>query len=154
MEKRKLILLAVVIVLGVLLTAKMMLKNDNELVVKNDQSKIKIEYEKLKESDKPSIIFFSYDADCCENTKRFFDGYNDKARNLINSYQGKLNTMFINTGALTEKEEDEMLEIARVNQVERLPSLLILDSKGKAFKVIVGLFDEQEIKTTLEGMVK
>jgi hypothetical protein len=34
---------------------------------------LKNQYNYIMTCSKPSIIIFSYDADCCENTKSFFD---------------------------------------------------------------------------------
>ena len=60
-----------------------------------------------------------------------------------------VNTLFINTGILDKDNMNTLLEIATENQVLNLPSILILDKDGKAYKVIEGLFNEAEVKQIL-----
>ena len=112
------------------------------------------EYEKILKSGKPSIIVFSYDADCCASTKKFFDEYNKKALGLMEDYQDRFDTLFINTGILNEKDMDTALDIASKNEVTTLPSILILNSAGEAYEVIGGPFEESLVKNILDGMEK
>jgi hypothetical protein len=52
------------------------LKPDSKDASGGRNQKLQTAYEKIKDSKKPSIIVFSYDADCCPSTKQFFDEYN------------------------------------------------------------------------------
>lgn len=115
---------------------------------------LKSEYEKILKSGKPSIIVFSYDADCCASTKMFFDDYNKKALGLMEDYKDRFDTLFINTGILNEKDMDTALDIASKNEVLTLPSILILNSAGKTYEVIGGPFEESLVKNILDGMEK
>lgn len=110
-------------------------------------------YQRLLESGKPSIIVFSYDADCCASTKAFFDKYNDGVMELMDAYTGDFDALFINTGIPGEKNMDTAVEIASQNNVLNIPSILILDKSGNAFEVIEGPFDEVEVKKVLDGMI-
>ena len=110
-------------------------------------------YGRFIESGKPSILVFSYDADCCATTKAFFDNYNGIAKKILEGYNGKFNTLFINTGILDKNNMDTVIEIATQNEILNLPSILILDSSGKPYKVIGGVFDEAEVKQILDGML-
>jgi len=112
------------------------------------------EYEKILKSGKPSIIVFSYDADCCASTKKFFNDYNKKALGLMEDYQDRFDTLFINTGILNEKDMNTALDIVSKNEVTTLPSILILNSAGEAYEVIGGPFEESLVKNILEGMEK
>lgn len=104
------------------------------------------------ESGKPSILVFSYDADCCASTKAFFDDYNGMAKKLLEEYKSKYNTLFINIGILDENNMSTAIEIAAQYEALNMPSILILDKTGKAYKVIEGLFDEAEVKQILDGI--
>jgi len=115
---------------------------------------LKSKYEKILKSGKPSIIVFSYNADCCASTKMFFDDYNKKALDLMEDYKDRFDTLFINTGILDEKDMDSVLDIASKNEVLTLPSILILNSAGKTYEVIGGPFEESLIKNILDGMEK
>lgn len=110
-------------------------------------------YQRFLESGRPSILVFSYDADCCPGTKAFFEEYNDAVMKLMKSYTGDFDALFINIGILGEKNMDTAVEIASQNNVLNIPSILILDRFGNGFKVIEGPFDKVEVKKILDGML-
>lgn len=142
-----------VLVLG-LFVAKGVFKPDSKDALGGKNLELKTAYEKIKSSKKPSIIIFSYDADCCPGTKQFFDEYNNKARQLMKDYEKQFETLFINTGILEEKEQQVLIDIAKENGVSRLPSILLKDSTGKPFRVIEGPFEDAEIRKIIDGMVE
>jgi len=119
-----------------------------------DPNSLKNIYQRFIESGKPSILVFSYDADCCASTKAFFDDYNGTAKKILEDYKNKFNTLFINTGILDKNNMNTLVEIASQNQVLNLPSILILDKSGQAYKVIEGPLDEAEVRKILDGMQK
>ena len=109
-------------------------------------------YQSFIESGKPSILVLSYDADCCASTKAFYDNYNGMAKKLLEEYKSKFNTLFINIGILDKNNMSTAIEIANQYEALNMPSILILDKDGKAYKVIEGLFDEAEVKQILDGI--
>jgi len=125
----------------------------NDTSAEEDPNSLKNIYQRFIESGKPSILVFSYDADCCAATKAFFDDYNGAAKKILEEYNSKFNTLFINTGILDKNNMNTVVEIASQNKVLNLPSILILDKTGKAYKVIEGPFDEIEAKKVLDGML-
>jgi cobalamin biosynthesis protein CobT len=125
----------------------------NDTSSEEDPNSLKNIYQRFIESGKPSILVFSYDADCCAATKAFFDDYNGTAKKILEEYNSKFNTLFINTGILDKNNMNTVIEIASQNKVLNLPSILILDKTGKAYKVIEGPFDEIEAKKVLDGML-
>ena len=125
----------------------------NDTSSEEDPNSLKSIYQRFIESGKPSILVFSYDADCCATTKAFFDDYNGAAKKILEEYNSKFNTLFINTGILDKNNMNTVVEIASQNKVLNLPSILILDKTGKNYKVIEGPFDEIEAKKVLDGML-
>ena len=109
-------------------------------------------YEHFIKSGKPSILIFSYDADCCPGTEAFFEEYNAKAMNLLESYSGIFNAVFINIGILDKTNMNTVTELAVKYEVLNMPSLLILDVSGQSHVVIDGEFNEDEVKKILDGM--
>jgi len=127
--------------------------NTTDQIMEESQSNsLKNIYQRFIGSGKPSILVFSYDADCCATTKAFFDDYNGTAKKILEEYKSKFNTLFINTGILDKNNMDTVIEIAKQNQVLNLPSILILDKTGKTYKVIEGPFDETDARKVLDGM--
>jgi hydroxyethylthiazole kinase-like sugar kinase family protein len=74
--------------------------------------------------------------------------------NLAKDYRKNFNVLFINTGLLDKKDEDLLVSIVQTNNVSQLPSIALLDKEGKSYKVFEGIFDENEVKEILDGMVK
>lgn len=131
-------------------------ENDSDTGITSEDKNadsLRADYDKILKSGKPSIIVFSYDADCCASTKAFFDEYNGSVKEIMRKYSDNFNTLFINTGTLDDKDMDTAVEIASGNNVVNLPSILILDKSGSAYKVIEGVFDEEEVKEILKGMI-
>jgi len=155
LEKKKFrILIGVLILVLVVLIFKGILQPGKKDITIGDKIDLKVQYENFKKSNKPSMIIFSYNADCCPNTKKFFDEYNSKAEELMRAYEDKINVWFINTGILEEKNEEALQNIEEENGVSKIPSILLMDSSGKSFKVIEGLFDEDEVREIIDGMVQ
>ncbi|MBE3093194.1 MAG: hypothetical protein IMZ60_00050 [Actinobacteria bacterium] len=126
--------------------------NSTDTVVEEETNSLKNIYQRFIGSGKPSILVFSYDADCCATTKAFFDDYNGTAKKILEDYKNKFNTLFINTGILDKNNMNTVIEIASQNEVINLPSILVLDKTGKAYKVIEGPFNDAEARKVLDGM--
>jgi len=154
-EKKKFrILIGVLILVLVVLLLKVIVQSGKKDISIQDKIDLKVQYEKFKKSNKPSMIIFSYNADCCPNTKKFFDEYNSKAKGLMSEYEDEINMWFINTGILEDKDEEELHNITKENGISKIPTILILDSSGKPYKVIEGIFKEDEVRKIIDGMVE
>lgn len=149
MKKKSILILVILIVIG-LLSIKFIAKTK---YVRYENLNIKATYEKMKKSGRPSIIIFSYDADCCENTRKFFNEYNEKAKKLMSDYEKDFNTLFINTGILDEEDKKNAVNIAKVNKVVNLPFILLIDKKGRTIKVIEGVFDDNEVRKMMDKVI-
>lgn len=152
MSKRNLgIVIIVFIAVIAVFSIKIITGKGTHLQNNRETESLEKQYKRVIDSSKPSIIVFSYDADCCETTKRFYNEYNAKAKKLMKDYEGKFETLFINTGIINEEQERDMVKkIAREYGVKSQPSLLILDDKDKRVKVIEGDFDDKEVRKLLE----
>jgi hypothetical protein len=119
----------------------------------NEQALMKA-YGNMIKSGKPLVLSLSYDADCCEGTKRFYIKYNSLILELFAQYQGKVNTFFFNAGKINEKQQKEMMEIAqKINLEKGFPILILLDSKGSKKQSLIGEFDIQSAKKSIEGLL-
>jgi thioredoxin-related protein len=148
------ILVIVLFSILILLVAKGIFKGNHKEKDKLNTLDLKTQYEYIKESGKASLIIFSYDTDCCENTKKFFNEYNDRAKKLIKDYEDKLEPLFINAAELEEKDRELLISIAEENEVQSLPFILIMDEEGKCVQVIQETFDNKEIRKIIDGLVK
>lgn len=111
-------------------------------------------YEDIIENNKkPTMLVFSYDADCCPSTKKFFDDYNEKINKVAKEYRDKLNYIFINTGIVNENEKKQVIEIAKHYDIDYLPSIVLLNHNGEMLKIIVNDFDEQELLDLIRSLI-
>ncbi|MCG9478953.1 MAG: hypothetical protein K9H14_01945 [Actinomycetia bacterium] len=125
-------------------------EDSKEAQTQEESLSLKQYYDQILNSEKPSIIVFSYDAECCESTRIFFENYNHQAYDIMEKYQDSFNTLFINTGILSSEDMQTALEIAKDKGAVALPSLLVLDSQGQAYEVFEGTFQTEEVETVLE----
>lgn len=152
MKKRDIVIISIVFLsLITIFTVKIFMQNRDKPINSTD---LKTQYNYIKSSSKPSIIIFSYDADCCENTKRFFNEYNSMAKQLMKDYERKFISLFINIGTLKDYEKDVLMNIAKENGVSQIPSILIKDSNGRAIEVIEGPFDFDKVIKILDKVIK
>jgi hypothetical protein len=152
MKKRNIIIISIVFIsLIFIFTAKIFIQNRNEPI---SFTGLKTQYNYIKTCSKPSIIIFSFDADCCENTKKFFDEYNIMARQLISDYDDKFISLFINTGTLNDTEMKILRDIEKENGISQIPSILIKDSNSKTIDLIEGPCDYSEVKKILDEVIR
>lgn len=156
MTKRNITIVAIVFLAVIIMfSAKIIIGRGKDVPKNIKELTLEEQYSRINNSVKPSIIIFSYDADCCESTKKFFNDYNSNAKKLMKDYNNKFETLFINTGVIESEKENKVLEkIAKDNEVSKLPSILVRDSKGKKIKVFEGTFDDKEIRKVLDGVMK
>ncbi|SHJ75778.1 hypothetical protein [Paramaledivibacter caminithermalis] len=155
MSKKKfgILILVILAVVGVILAKELFAKSNIESTNEGSFS-IEQEYEKIKKINKPSIIIFTYEGDCCESTKKFFDNYNSMANKLISKYKDSFESLYINTGILSKDDQEILMKIANENSVKKLPTIVIRNYEGKVIKVIEGPFIEKEVKDIMDGLVK
>jgi len=155
LNKKKLgILMLIVFAIAGVFIAKEILKKSRIESANKSSFSVEQEYEKLKKTNKSSIIVFTYEGDCCESTKKFFDEYNSKVRELISAYKNDFNSLYINTGILSEDDQEILMKIANENGVKTLPTIVIRNSEGKVIKVIEGPFIKEEVRAIMDGLVK
>ena len=153
--KRKTVLLCMVLVLvGLISTAKYISSRRAASTSADQPIHLASIYASFKQSKKPSVIVFSYDAECCETTKAFFQDYNSKAKAFLEKQKNKLNTLFVNTGTMNEQQVSEFLEIAQETSMTEVPCVLLLDSSGKPVEIISGPFDAAAVSKAAEGLVR
>ncbi|MDQ2087796.1 hypothetical protein RBH29_15300 [Herbivorax sp. ANBcel31] len=124
---------------------------DNDITSSNDS--LKDRYERIKNSDKPSIIVFSYEGECCPGTKQFFDAYNEEVKAIMRDYEGKFETLFIDLDGVTYEQGQVIDSIAEENGIDQMASLVIRDRDGNPQKLVAGPFDSDEIRSLMDEVL-
>lgn len=84
----------------------------------------------------------------------FFEEYNAEVKNLTKEYENDMGVLYINVGILDEAEYDDMMKIAGKNNVDELPSILLLDSKGEYVDVVAGKFKKEDMIKKIHAIIK
>ena len=151
MKRRTIILGVVALLVGLMSTAKY-IGNRRMAASPEPHLNLASTYASFRQSGKPSVIVFSYDADCCETTKAFFREYNSKATAFLEKQKSKSNTLFVNTGIMDEQQVSEFLKIAQEANITEVPCVLLLDSSGKPVQIITGPFDTTAVSKAAVGL--
>ena len=156
MVKRNLLIVYIVFMAIIVVFAVKIINIRGDEGEKRDASmSLQEQYTLISKSSKPSIIVFSYDGECCESTKKFFDEYNNKAKQVMKDYESKYETLFINTESIKEKNDSNVLnEIVEEYGVSKVPSLLIRDNENRKVRIFEGVFDHKEVRKVLDEVIK
>lgn len=153
--KRKTVVLGVVVLLAALILAVKYVGDKRAAAATLDPPlNLTAAFREITESGKPSVVVFSYDADCCETTKAFFNEYNTKAKAFLEEQKNKSNTLFVNTGVLDEEQVTEFLRIANETGITEVPCILLLDASGKPVQVLTGPFDAVAVTEAIRGTAR
>ncbi|MDK2952401.1 MAG: hypothetical protein PWQ77_2066 [Kosmotogales bacterium] len=110
-------------------------------------------YAKINESPKPSIIVFSYDVWCCDETHELFEDYNLRVLRLLKDYDNDYETLFVNTKMLNAQSKDFLEDISIEYIMFQFPSILIRDSSGELIYLEEEMnFDEETLRKRLDGI--
>ena len=151
MKKNLWIIIGVIAVfVGVIIAKELVLKKEvKESMTGADPYTFKDDLDKAIALGKPVILAFSFEADCCPGTKKFFNDYNLQIKQLFSEYEGRATGFFINTGNLKEETRDLLMEVAKRYQVQQIPSLIILDGAGEKHYQVEGPFQMDAIREKL-----
>src|SRR4030065_1310334 len=67
--------------------ANAVIEENQNITIDDGENSLKNIYQSFVESERPSILVFSYDADCCASTRAFFDNYNGMVKKLLDEYK-------------------------------------------------------------------
>lgn len=156
MNKKMWIGMGVLVVFAAIILAKELVveKAAKENTAAADPFTIKENLDKAIALGKPVILAFSFEADCCPGTKKFFDDYNLQIKQLFSEYEGRVTGFFINTGNLKEETRDLLMEVAKRYQVQQIPSLIILDGAGEKHYQVEGPFQLDHIREKLGQVIR
>ncbi len=102
----------------------------------------------------PTVVAFSYDAECCPGNEEFFAAYKEDVYRAVEPFSEKVQLVWINAGVESKLWQDEITTIARQYSITHLPSLLVLSDTGEEIEVFVGLIEDEQLHLILESEVE
>jgi thioredoxin-related protein len=143
------------VIIVVLLGAKGIFRPEEvEAINVNENTDIRAAYQQIKTQGKPAIIVMTYYSDCCTDTSEFCADYNKKAKQLIEDYNTKMGSLYLDSTYLTEDQRKIQLEIAVENKVLEYPAIVFLDAEGKTYKTFPSYFDDKKLREEADRLVK
>ena len=155
MKNKKIItLLIVTLLVSVTFILKTTVKDDITQVPTGPEiENLEKLYAEINESLKPSIIVFSYDVWCCDETHELFEDYNQRVLKLLRDYNDYYETLFVNTKMLNAESKEFLEDISIEYIMFQFPSILIRDSSGESIYLEEEMdFDEETLRKRLDGI--
>lgn len=153
-NKKFITLLIVTLLVSVTFVLKIIVKDDITQVPTGPEiENLEKLYAEINESSKPSIIVFSYDVWCCDETHELFEDYNQRVLKLLRDYNDYYETLFVNTKMLNAGSKDFLEDISIEYIMFQFPSILIRDSSGELIYLEEEMdFDEETLRKRLDGI--
>jgi len=153
-NKKFITLLIVTLLVSVTFILKITVKDDITQVPTGPEiENLEKLYTEINESSKPSIIVFSYDVWCCDETHELFEDYNQRALRLLRDYDDDYETLFVNTKTLNAVSKDFLEDISIEYIMFQFPSILIRDPAGELIYLEEEMdFDEDNLRERLDGI--
>lgn len=97
-------------------------------------------------------LVFTYNADCCESTRQFFDQHRNSVKELENKYGNRVQFTWYDVAVKDEVYQKEVLEAANKAGVQNIPAFVVLDAKGNVLTRQIGQLKMDEVSKVFEGL--
>lgn len=98
------------------------------------------------------VLVFTYNADCCEATRQFFDLHRDSVQVLEKKYGNVVEFKWYDVANRDEVYQKELLEAAKKAEVTNIPAFVVLDHSGNVLSKQIGQLKEDEVNKVFEGL--
>jgi len=102
---------------------------------------------------KPVAVVLTYDADCCPDTKEFFDEHRTTTQEIEKKYREEVSFAWIDIAIYDQLEHDKLMEVAEELNVNSVPALVLLDNNRKVIKSWIGELNQEEVSQAIEQVV-
>lgn len=103
--------------------------------------------------EKPAVLVFTYEADCCPSTREYFDRHKQTVQELESKYKNYVNFTWIDIAFYQETEREALMELANKYSVTSIPALVLVGKDGQADAPIVGEIDASGVDKQLQSLV-
>ena len=95
---------------------------------------------------------FTYNADCCETTRQFFDQHRNSVKELENKYGNRVQFTWYDVAVKDDTYQKEMLEVAKKVGVQNIPAFVVLDGSSNVLTRQIGQLKTDEVNKIFEGL--
>ncbi len=100
-------------------------------------------------SGRPTLFVFTYNGDCCETTKEFFNTYERTVSGVAEGYGSRLNVVWLDTSTQDKADEQALIDLASRYEVMYVPSLLLLGPTGEKLWLTPGPVEADRLRADL-----
>jgi len=153
-KKNVLVLLLAVLLVGGVALAKPMLSGEpsGELAAPAQDNLDNLLAGALS-GQKPAVLVFTYDADCCPATREFFDHHKLAVQKLEQKHKNYINFAWIDVAFYQETEREALIKLAQQYAVASIPAVVLVGKDGKTVSPIMGEVDPTELDKQLQSLV-
>ncbi|MDI6709087.1 MAG: hypothetical protein QMC81_11370 [Thermoanaerobacterales bacterium] len=154
MKQRKWLWVAVILAVAVV-AAIGSLRGDRAATVPEggERGRVADLVEPALQSGRPVALVLTYQADCCESTRRFFAEHRAAVESLERAYGQKISFVWVDVALYNETDRRGLQKLARDFQVTAIPALVIVDGAGGTVGKFEGQLDETEARGLLDRLV-
>lgn len=98
----------------------------------------------------PVVVAFTYGAECCESTKRFFEEYQADVESVVEPLGGRVTLIWADVAASDRAEQLQIQRLARNYSVTKVPTTLVLGRDGQTRLRWEGTVDAQVLRSAID----
>ena len=145
MDRKRLVPLAAVVVLAAAIIGLKVLSDNHQATVTVSE-----EIRAALSSGTPVLFVFTYQGDCCESTRKFFEGYGQAVTKGVEDFgSSRLAVVWLDTSLADEGSEKAILGLAAQYDITLVPSVALVDGSGRLLVSRSGLLEPDGLRALL-----
>jgi thiol-disulfide isomerase/thioredoxin len=97
-------------------------------------------------------LVFTYNANCCESTRQFFEQHRKAVQELENKYGRLVKFTWYDVAVEDKEEQKKLLEAAKKAGIKNIPAFVVLDQNGNVLLKQIGQLEINEVKKVFERL--
>ncbi len=97
-------------------------------------------------------LVFTYNANCCESTRQFFEQHRKSIQELENKYGRLVKFTWYDVAVEDKEKQKKLLEAAKKAGIKNIPAFVVLDQNGNVLLKQIGQLEINEVKKVFERL--
>lgn len=112
-----------------------------------------VQTQSAQSSGKPAKAYvFTYNADCCESTKKIFEDHRNTVKDFENRYGKDVKFTWYDVSFQSDSYQKDLMEAAQKAGVNKIPAIVVLDSEGNVLNRQIGNIKTEELNKVFERL--
>ncbi len=97
-------------------------------------------------------LVFTYNADCCESTRQFFEQHRNSVKDFENKYGNHVQFTWYDVAVKSEEYQNEVMAAAKRVGIKNIPAFVVMDVNGTVLTRQIGQINMDETNKIFEGL--